>query len=85
MLVLTRKIDKAITIDVGGERCEIKVLDILDTEGPKKGQKVKLGFTAPQSVKIYRNELLQKGNDAKAASPGDDSGKAVGDSGVTGS
>lgn len=49
MLVLSRKIDECIMI---GDQIEISVVDI-------KGDQVKLGISAPSSVKIYRKEVYQ--------------------------
>ncbi|MBD3268621.1 MAG: carbon storage regulator CsrA [Candidatus Omnitrophica bacterium] len=50
MLVLARKQEEAIVI---GENVEIKILEI-------KGDQVRLGIVAPQSVSIYRKELYEK-------------------------
>jgi carbon storage regulator len=49
MLVLSRKIDECIMI---GDQIEISVVDI-------KGDQVKLGISAPSSVKVYRKEVYQ--------------------------
>lgn len=49
MLVLSRKIDECIMI---GDQIEISIVDI-------KGDQVKLGISAPSSVKIYRKEVYQ--------------------------
>lgn len=50
MLLLTRKINEAIVID---KKIKIKILEI------SEGQ-VKLGFEAPDEVKIYRMELFDQ-------------------------
>jgi carbon storage regulator len=57
MLVITRKTDESIIIEVpaggiiAGEKIEITVLET-------SKDKVKLGVQAPREVKIMRNELL---------------------------
>jgi len=50
MLALTRKVGESIRI---GENIYIKVVSI-------KGDRVKLGFSAPEEIKILRTELLEK-------------------------
>lgn len=50
MLLLSRKVSEAVVID---KRIKIKVLEI--TEG-----QVKLGFEAPDDVKIYRMEVFDQ-------------------------
>jgi len=57
MLVLTRKLDEAITI---GDNIVVKVVSI------EKGI-VKLGIDAPQNISIMRNELLEDVKDANIA------------------
>jgi len=47
MLVLTRKKDQALVI---GDDIEVTVLDI-------QGDQIRLGVSAPKSVKIFRKEL----------------------------
>jgi carbon storage regulator len=47
MLVLSRKLDEIILI---GDNIEIKVVDI-------RGDKVRLGITAPDEVTVHRKEL----------------------------
>jgi sRNA-binding carbon storage regulator CsrA len=92
MLVLSRKIGKKITIEVGadirpGDKLEIALLDI-DAESQRKNNwKGKLGFDGPQSFKIMRNELLeqpQKGEGQKNDGSGTPTGgttQAVGSGG----
>lgn len=61
MLVLTRKKSEAITfLTASGERIEFEVIEF--REG-----KVRLGFKAPPSVKIFRNEILPHLAERKAA------------------
>ncbi len=50
MLVLTRKIGESIMI---GNDIEVKVLKI-------EGNSVKLGITAPSSVRVYRMEIYEE-------------------------
>ena len=60
MLILSRKIDQAITI---GENIEISITKI-------EGDSVKIGITAPRSIAILRKEILeemQSSNKAAAA------------------
>lgn len=49
MLVLTRKKNESIII---GENIEVKVVEI-------RGDKVKLGFNAPEEVPIHRREVYE--------------------------
>lgn len=52
MLVITRKINESLVIEQeNGEMIEIKVIEI--------GNQVRLGITAPQGCKIWRQELYQ--------------------------
>lgn len=53
MLVLSRKFEEVVVIDLNGILVEIKVLQI-------KPGVVRLGFKAPQEVKITRAELITK-------------------------
>ena len=48
MLVLSRRVDESLLID---KDIKITVLDI-------KGGQVRLGITAPQSIKVHRDCLL---------------------------
>ena len=50
MLVLSRKVDEDIVIDGG---IEIKVIEI-------RGDKVRLGVTAPAAVGVWRREILDR-------------------------
>lgn len=49
MLVITRKENEALVIEVDGELIEIKVTEI--------GSQVRLGISAPERCKIWRKEL----------------------------
>lgn len=57
MLVVTRKNREGVTLKIGpgglpeGSEISMKVLQL-------KGERAKLGFEGPPSVKILRNELL---------------------------
>lgn len=85
MLVLKRTKGKKITLFKDGVKlCEIAVLDVESgTEsGKRENHWVKLGFDAPEEVKILRNELLD--NKAKpnavttaGTTSGEQSGRAV--------
>ena len=53
MLVLSRQRDEVVVIDLGdGRICEVCVADI-------RGEKVRLGFTAPRSCIIHRKEVWE--------------------------
>ncbi len=54
MLMLGRRVNEAVLINVGGTVARIVVCECRDG-------KVRLGFEADQSVKIVREELLKKG------------------------
>ena len=61
MLILSRKKDESIIID---DHIEISIVEI-------KGDQVKIGINAPQSVKIFRNEVylaIQEANKAAVKS-----------------
>jgi carbon storage regulator len=49
MLILARRVNESIMI---GDQVEISVVDI-------KGDQVKLGISAPRSVKVYRREVYR--------------------------
>lgn len=64
MLILSRKKDQSIII---GDNIEISVVDI-------RGDQIKLGIKAPNSVKVYRMEVykaIQEENKAALMSSGD--------------
>lgn len=52
MLVLSRHRDEEVFIDFGGVRVVVKIIDV-------RGDKVRLGFDAPQDVRVMRRELLE--------------------------
>ena len=52
MLVLSRKKDERIVIGEGPDRIEIMVIEI-------RGDKTRLGITAPRSVTVHRHEVAQ--------------------------
>ncbi len=61
MLILTRKINESIII---GDQIEVSVVDI-------KGDQVKIGIKAPNTIKVYRLEVyrsIQEENRAAAMS-----------------
>ena len=63
MLTLTRKAGQKIRI---GDKIEIVVREV-------RGRQVRLGFTAPEGLQVYREELYQQiaAENAKAAIPVD--------------
>ena len=60
MLVLSRKLGEQVVIP----HCELTV-----TVVAIEGNSIRLGFTAPRSVEVYRQELLQKMRDVQPAEP----------------
>lgn len=52
MLVLTRKRDEVIVIEVAGQTIRLAPIDI-------RGDKVRLGFEAPKDVRIHREEIYE--------------------------
>tara|TARA_B100001750_G_scaffold213951_1_gene196789 strand:+ start:597 stop:806 length:210 start_codon:yes stop_codon:yes gene_type:complete len=52
MLVLSRRVDESLLID---KDIKITVLDI-------RGGQVRLGITAPQSIKVHREEIVDRIN-----------------------
>ncbi|MFL2705960.1 MAG: carbon storage regulator CsrA [Gammaproteobacteria bacterium] len=52
MLVLSRRVEESLLID---KDIKITVLDI-------KGGQVRLGITAPQSIKVHREEIFDRIN-----------------------
>ena len=53
MLVLTRKKNDVVVVTVGG-------VDVLVTIAEIRGDRVRIGFTAPQEVSIMRQELIDQ-------------------------
>ena len=51
MLVLTRKLEESVMI---GDEIEVRVLGI-------HGDQVRLGFSAPRNVAVFRKEVFRKG------------------------
>ena len=64
MLTLTRKPEETIIIGEGPDRIEVTVKEI-------RRNQVRLGILAPENVKIYRKELLDRDGD-QAVVPDDD-------------
>ncbi|MFO8064159.1 MAG: carbon storage regulator CsrA [Spirochaetota bacterium] len=65
MLILARRTNESIVI---GDEIEVSIVDI-------KGDQVKLGIKAPDSVKVYRREVfeaIQEENRQAAASSSQD-------------
>jgi len=50
MLVLSRKKNEAVVVDLGDRVIEVTVVEI-------RGDKVRLGFTAPKEVPVHRREV----------------------------
>ena len=53
MLTLTRKPEETIVIGKGSERIEVTVKEI-------RRNQVRLGITAPENVRIFRKELVER-------------------------
>jgi carbon storage regulator len=68
MLILTRQKNQKVIVEVGGQRMTICVADI-------RGDKIRLGFEAPESFKILRQELedsvIQENQSSTRLRPGD--------------
>jgi carbon storage regulator len=71
MLYLTRKIGESIIIN---DDIEITVVDV-------RGKSIKLGFTFPSDVSVYRREVHERIQAEKAAAAGN-SGEADAQSGA---
>lgn len=54
MLVLSRKLNESTIIQQGGkEICRVTIVEI-------DRNKIRLGFTAPREIEIYREEILSR-------------------------
>ena len=53
MLVLSRKEDQQLVIQMGQETVLVRVLDV-------NGDRVRLGITAPRSVAVHREEVARR-------------------------
>lgn len=53
MLVLTRGKSQVVVVEIGGLKMELTVLDV-------KGDKVRLGFSAPAEFAIDRKEVAER-------------------------
>lgn len=58
MLVLTRREGQWITLDLGDGRTVRVCVKSLEHDGIRGGKVARLVFEAPQSVKIWREELM---------------------------
>ena len=65
MLVLSRQRDETIVIGDGDDKIEITIVDI-------RGEKVRLGISAPSDVSVHRKEIYE-------AIHKDDKGKGSGE------
>lgn len=52
MLVLSRQKDESIIIGSGDDAVEVTIVDV-------RGDKVRLGITAPRSISIHRKEIYE--------------------------
>lgn len=55
MLVLTRKVGESVDIEIGGG-IKVTVIEV-------RGKQVRLGFTAPEDVDIWREEIKPDGEE----------------------
>ena len=62
MLTLTRKPEETIVIGEGTERIEVTVKEI-------RRNQVRLGITAPENVRIFRKELVEREETAQIPKP----------------
>ena len=60
MLVLSRNLGDKVTVGGGNSGCPVIEVTVVDIDRGK----IRLGFTAPRNVPIYRNELLPVATDA---------------------
>ena len=51
MLVLTRKVDESVILDVGETQIVVKIVQV-------RGKQIRVGFECPKHVKIHRQELM---------------------------
>jgi carbon storage regulator CsrA len=63
MLMLGRRVNEAVLVNIGGTVARIVVCECRDG-------KVRLGFEADQSVRIIREELATKGGDGNGSGTG---------------
>lgn len=59
MLVLSRKKDEEIVINLGSELVTVKVVDV-------RGDRVRLGVSAPSTVAVHRREVFEAINQWQA-------------------
>ncbi len=52
MLVLSRQRDESIIIGEGDDKVEITIVDV-------RGDKVRLGITAPREISVHRKEIYE--------------------------
>lgn len=63
MLVLSRQKNESIIIGTGDDKVEVMIVDV-------RGDKVRLGITAPRSTSVHRKEIyeaIQRENTEKTA------------------
>lgn len=70
MLILSRKIGESIIIKVGSDNIKITILE-------SNNGTLKLGFEAPNDIKIYRSELYEEIVNQNIASVIDDVSEAA--------
>lgn len=70
MLILSRKIGESIIIKVGSDNIKITILE-------SNNGTLKLGFEAPNDIKIYRSELYEEIVNQNKASVIDDVSEAA--------
>lgn len=67
MLILTRQKNESITIGDGLDMVEVRVVDI-------RGDKIRLGITAPLDMPVHRREIYDAIQRAKQREKGQDNG-----------
>jgi carbon storage regulator len=70
MLVLSRQRDESITIGDGDTLVEVMIVDV-------RGDKVRLGITAPKNIPVHRREIYDAIKREKCLSPDQEQEKGV--------
>lgn len=61
MLVLSRKRGESLVLELGGVAVQVEILPRLTGDGRER---VRVGVVAPRSVRVFRGEIWEGGDDA---------------------